>query len=181
MSILFVYSVSSPEQPNKVLTHFEDIASTLAEQGVIFERLQAATSIKPGASQDEVLSAYREQIDRLMTERGHVTFDVLSVNRDDPQKAESRARFLNEHQHAADEVRFFVAGRGLFALHIGDFVYAVQCEKNDLICVPAGTGRWFDMGEHPHLIAIRLFNRPDGGTAHFTGDDIAGRFPELED
>ena len=34
MSSLSVYHVSSPEIPNKVLTHFEDIASTLAEQGV---------------------------------------------------------------------------------------------------------------------------------------------------
>jgi 1,2-dihydroxy-3-keto-5-methylthiopentene dioxygenase len=181
MSILFVYHVSSPEQPNKVLTHFEDIASTLAEQGVGFDRLQAATPMKPGVSHEEVISAYREQIDGLMTQRGHVTFDVLSVNRDDPQKAESRARFVDEHQHAADEVRFFVAGRGLFTLHIGDFIYAVQCEKNDLISVPAGTGRWFDMGEHPHLVAIRLFNKPEGAIAHFTGDDIAGRFPQLED
>ena len=35
MSSLSVYPVSSPELPNKVLAHFDDIASTLAEQGVI--------------------------------------------------------------------------------------------------------------------------------------------------
>ena len=37
MSSLSVYHVSSPDLPNKVLTHFEDIASTLAEQGVRFD------------------------------------------------------------------------------------------------------------------------------------------------
>jgi len=181
MSLLFVYHVSSPDQPNKVLTHFEDIASTLAEQGVVFERLQSATPVQPGAGPEEVISACRAQIDSLMTERGHVAFDVLSVNRDDPRKAESRASFLDEHRHHADELRFFLAGRGLFSLHIADFVYAVQCEKNDLISVPAGIGRWFDMGEHPHLVAIRLFNKPEGLTANVTGDDIAGRFPRFED
>ena len=38
MSSLSVYHVSSPDVPNKVLTHFEDIAATLAEQGIHFAR-----------------------------------------------------------------------------------------------------------------------------------------------
>ena len=50
MSSLSVYPVSSPELPNKVLTHFDDIASTLAELGVRFDRGQAATKLPPGAS-----------------------------------------------------------------------------------------------------------------------------------
>jgi hypothetical protein len=86
MSSLSVYHVSSPELPNKVLTHLEDIASTLAEHGVGFDRWEAATPITPGASQEEVIAAYRTQIDRLMTERGYVTVDVISLNSDHPQK-----------------------------------------------------------------------------------------------
>jgi len=43
MSSLSVYHVSSPDLPNKVLTHFDDIAATLAEQGIRFDRWQAAT------------------------------------------------------------------------------------------------------------------------------------------
>ncbi len=181
MSSLSVYHESSPEQPYKVLTHLEDIVSTLAEQGVGFDRWQAATPIAPGASQDEVIAAYQEQIDRLMTERGYITVDVISLNSDHPQKAELRAKFLDEHRHAEDEVRFFVAGRGLFTLHIDDYVYAVLCEKNDLISVPAGTRHWFDMGENPHFVAIRLFNNPEGWVANFTGETIASRFPRLDD
>jgi hypothetical protein len=67
MSSLSVYHVSSPDIPNKVLTHLEDIASTLAEQGVRFDRWQAAAKIQPGATQEEVISAYKEQIDQLMS------------------------------------------------------------------------------------------------------------------
>ncbi|MCX7080606.1 MAG: acireductone dioxygenase, partial [Pseudomonas sp.] len=105
MSSLSVYHESSPELPNKVLTHFDDIASTLAEKGVCFDRWQAATKIQPGASQEEVIAAYQEQIDKLMTERGYITVDVVSLNSDHPQKAELRAKFLDEHQHGEDEVR----------------------------------------------------------------------------
>ena len=57
MSSLSVYHVSSPEIPNKVLTHLEDITSTLAEQGVRFDRWQATAKIQPGASQEEVIAA----------------------------------------------------------------------------------------------------------------------------
>ena len=176
MSSLSVYHISSPDIPNKVLTHLEDIAATLAEQGIHFDRWQAAAKIQPGASQDEIIAAYQAQIDTLMTERGFVTVDVISVSSDLPQPDE-----LQERSHGQDEVRFFAAGRGLFNLHIDDYVYAVLCEKNDLITVPAGTRHWFDMGEQPYFIAIRLFNHPEGWATKFTGDDIASRFPPLED
>ncbi|SEI94880.1 1,2-dihydroxy-3-keto-5-methylthiopentene dioxygenase [Pseudomonas linyingensis] len=181
MSRLSVYHESTPQLPNKVLTHAEDIAATLAEVGVRFERWQASAPIAPGASQEEVIAAYRHEIDKLMSEQGYVTVDVISLDRSHPQKAELRAKFLDEHTHGEDEVRFFVAGRGLFTLHVGDHVYAVMCEKNDLISVPAGTRHWFDMGEEPHFVAIRLFNNPEGWVANFTGDAIAKNFPPLED
>ncbi|MBO3275630.1 1,2-dihydroxy-3-keto-5-methylthiopentene dioxygenase [Pseudomonas schmalbachii] len=181
MSSLTVYHESQPEQPLKLLTNVEDIAATLDEVGVRFERWAANAPIAPGASQDEVIAAYRHEIQRLMDEQGYVTVDVISLNADNPQKDELRAKFLDEHRHGEDEVRFFVAGRGLFTLHIDDHVYAVLCEKNDLISVPAGTPHWFDMGERPHFVAIRLFNNPEGWVAKFTGDDIAKRFPQLED
>ena len=65
-------------------------------------------------------------------------------------------------------------------MHIADRVYSVLCEKGDLISVPAGTKHWFDMGPNPEFTAIRLFNNPEGWVANFTGDDIAGRFPMLD-
>lgn len=181
MSMLSVFHESSPDIPNKVLTHLEDISATLATVGVRFERWQANAPISAGAAPDEVISAYQTQIDQLMVERGYITVDVVSLTADHPQKVELRAKFLDEHQHAEDEVRFFVAGRGLFTLHIDDYVYAVLCEKNDLISVPAGTRHWFDMGEHPHFVAIRLFNNPEGWVAQFTGEKIASQFPRLDD
>jgi 1,2-dihydroxy-3-keto-5-methylthiopentene dioxygenase len=181
MSILSVYHVSSPDLPNKVLTHFEDIASTLAEHGILFERLPATVPIAAGACHEDVNAAYREQISHLMAARGHVSSAVISVDDRHPQKAEWRARFLDEHQHGADEIRFFVAGRGLYSLHLDDFVYTVLCEKNDLISVPAGTRQWFDMGEQPRVVVIRLFNTPEGERLKLTGEDLAGQFPGLDD
>ncbi len=71
MSILFVYPVSSPELPNKVLTHIDDIASTLAEQGVHFERLPVATPIRPGTDAEQVLERSEERRSRCSRPVGH--------------------------------------------------------------------------------------------------------------
>lgn len=85
MSSLAVYHVSSPDIPNKVLTHFEDIAATLIEQGIHFARWEAAAKIQPGAREEDLIAAYQIQIDGLMTERGYVAVDVVSVSSDHPE------------------------------------------------------------------------------------------------
>ena len=126
-----------------------------------------------------MIAAYREDIDRLMLEEGYKTVDVVSLNRDHPDKAALRQKFLSEHTHSEDEVRFFVAGSGQFTLHLGDKVYDILCEQGDLIGVPDGTRHWFDMSEQPHFVAIRLFNNPAGWVANFTDDPIAERFPRM--
>lgn len=180
MSILSVYQDTAHEQPLKVLTHLEDIAPTLAEVGVRLERREASGLISAGASPQDVMTAYRPYIDRLRQERGHAVFEVISVSSDHPEETEKRARILEEHQHGEDEMLFVVAGRGLLNLHIADKVFALLCEKSDLISLPAGTRQWFDMGEDPRLVAIRLFNNPAGRITERTGDDIASRFPRLD-
>ena len=70
MSSLTVYHQSNPDVPNKVLTHLEDIAATLAEVGVRFERWQASAPIQPGAAQDEVIAAYYQGLTSVR-ERGY--------------------------------------------------------------------------------------------------------------
>jgi mannose-6-phosphate isomerase-like protein (cupin superfamily) len=99
---------------------------------------------------------------------------------DVPDRAAFRQKFLNEHTHSEDEVRFFVAGAGQFTLHIGEKVYEVLCEKGDLIGVPDGTRHWFDMSESPYFVAIRLFTNKEGWVANFTGEDIAEQFPRMK-
>ncbi|AUG09088.1 acireductone dioxygenase [Pseudomonas sp. S09G 359] len=176
MSYVAVYPVASPDTPNKVLTHLDDIAATLAEHGVRFERWLPAP-IEQGASDAQLIAAYQAQIDAL----GYARVEVLSVTGDAVQKDELRAQFLDERRYSEDDARFFIAGQGLFTLHIGDYVYAVRCEKNDLLVVPAGMAHWFDMGENPHFVALRLFNTAQGWVPELTGDEIARRFPGLDD
>jgi 1,2-dihydroxy-3-keto-5-methylthiopentene dioxygenase len=155
------------------------IAARLAEIGVRFEAWPSGR-VAPGAPPAEVLAAYQPEIDRLNAAHGFQSVDVVSIAPDHPQREAMRGKFLDEHVHHEDEVRFFVAGSGLFTLHVGDKVYEIRCEAGDLIGVPDGTKHWFDMGPAPHFVAIRFFTRPDGWVGHFTGTDIAARFPRYE-
>ena len=45
-------------------------------------------------------------------ERGFRSVDVVSIAPDNPNREEMRRKFLDEHFHKEDEVRFFVAGSG---------------------------------------------------------------------
>jgi 1,2-dihydroxy-3-keto-5-methylthiopentene dioxygenase len=179
MSRLSIYDETRTGTPLSVHTDHGDIARELGSVGVRFEQWEASQPVAPGASQEEVIAAYREDIDRLMRDGGYQAVDVISLKPDNPDRAAFRKKFLNEHTHSEDEVRFFVAGAGQFTLHIGDKVYEVLCEKGDLIGVPDGTRHWFDMSESPYFVAIRLFTNKEGWVASFTGADIAEQFPRM--
>lgn len=180
MSKLRVYKESNPHQAESVHTAFEVIRDRLAGIGVLFERWEAGKELDAHASQDEVIEAYREPIDRLMKRFNFKSVDVISLYADHPQKAAMRDKFLHEHTHDDFEVRFFVDGAGIFYIRKDGKVYAMLCERGDLLSVPPNTTHWFDMGPEPCLKAIRLFAIPEGWVARFTGDKIADRFPKFD-
>ncbi len=174
MSRLQVYR---EDDPTALLLTTEDgdvIAITLREIGVRFERWP--TRVCGG----DVLEAYAPEITTLKAQGGYQTVDVVSVTPNHPDRAVMRTKFLSEHTHAENEVRFFVEGEGLFTLHHDGRVFDVLCTEGDLMSVPAGMRHWFDMGAAPRFTAIRLFVNPDGWVAAFTGDDISNRFPRHE-
>jgi 1,2-dihydroxy-3-keto-5-methylthiopentene dioxygenase len=180
MSQLTVYAEADGNSPLLTTEDVDVISTELGAAGIQLERWQADRDLADDADNETIIAAYQSEIDRLVAERGFKTYDVVSMNPDHPEKDAFRKKFLDEHTHSEDEVRFFVRGRGLFIIHANDRVYSVLCEKDDLISVPANTRHWFDMGPNPTFTAIRLFNNPDGWVGHFTGDDIASRFPLLE-
>ncbi|MFO1238510.1 MAG: cupin domain-containing protein [Alphaproteobacteria bacterium] len=173
-------TVTPDAAPGEILLATADharIAAELATIGVTFERWTASAPLAPGAGQAEVLEAYKADVERLRAAHGYQSVDVVRMNPDHPDRAAMRAKFLAEHVHADDEVRFFVEGQGAFYLRVGGKVYCVICEAGDLISVPKDTTHWFDAGDRPLFCAIRMFTTPDGWVATFTGDAIATRFP----
>ena len=180
MSRLRIFNDAAPQAPLLATSDRGEMAAELAKIDVAFERWDASKPIAPGDPHDVILDAYRADIDRLVEANGFRTVDVVSIAPDNPNRGEMRRKFLDEHFHKEDEVRFFVAGSGLFTLHAAGKVYEVLCEAGDLIAVPDRMTHWFDMGPEPSFVAIRFFTEPDGWVGHFTGTDIAQRFPRYE-
>ncbi|MEO1062946.1 MAG: cupin [Actinomycetota bacterium] len=186
MSKLIVLAETDPGTTVLSTSDGDEIAAELAGRGVRFERWEATAALDDHAGQDEVLAAYAADVDRLRAE-GYGTVDVVRLHPDPddadwPTKAaEARNKFLAEHTHDDDEVRFFVEGSGAFYLRIGGEICIALCEAGDLISVPADTRHWFDMGTNPSFAAIRFFQIEDGWVGNFTGDDIATRFPTYDE
>lgn len=179
MSALTIFSDSDPSQPLWHSTDPEAIRERLNAKDVRFERWQADRDLGENPDAETVINAYQHAIDRLVAEKGYQSWDVISMRADNPQKDVLRQKFLSEHTHGEDEVRFFVEGAGLFCLHLDGEILQILCEKNDLISVPAGTPHWFDMGSSPNFTAIRIFDNQEGWIANFTGDKIADAYPRL--
>lgn len=179
-TLLRIFDEGAPHRAILETIYGDAISAELATIGVRFERWVADAELPSGADQTAVIDAYRSSVERLQRECGYQSVDVLRLERGTPNTEPMRQKFLNEHRHSEDEVRFFVEGRGAFYLHVGERVYQTICVKGDLISVPAGTTHWFDMGSDPEFTAIRLFVNPDGWVADFTGSSIAHAFPLLD-
>ncbi len=158
----------------------EKIANLLNPIGIRFEQWIATQDISKSSSEDEIKQAYKDDIERLQRENGFQSVDVLRMVPNHPKKLELRQKYLNEHTHDEDEVRFFVQGSGHFFLHVEGKVYSVLCEQGDLISIPPFYRHWFDMGTDPDFTAIRFFTRMDGWIAHFTNDPISLHFIDRE-
>jgi len=177
MSRLTIYRDEAPQVLELDTTDEALIREGLAGINVRFERWAALKPLAPTDQDADILAAYQGEIERLERTQAFQAVDVLRCLPDHPQREQLRAKFLAEHTHDDDEVRFFVDGAAMFYLHAKARVHMVLCERNDLISVPAGMRHWFDMGPEPRFTVIRLFTTPEGWVARFTGDPIAARFP----
>lgn len=153
-----------------------EIRQYLQQFGIWFDQWTATITFDPQADQDTVLRAYAHVLEPFMAQHGYRVADVININALTPNYEAVRAKFLSEHTHTEDEVRFFVDGKGLFWFNLGNDapVFNVLCEAGDLISVPAGSRHWFDAGAvNPFVKAIRIFIDMAGWVPHYTGADIA--------
>ena len=185
MAYLTIYTDDAEPAETLATGDADEIREALSARGVTYARWPLADELADDAPPEAVLEAYAEPIARLESEHGYVLVDVAALHpSDDPDWADkaaaARQKFLSEHTHADDEVRFFASGSGIFYLHIDDEVCAVLGERGDLLSVPKGTTHWFDMGTQPDFTAVRFFRDQEGWVGEFTGDPIAERIPDFD-
>ncbi len=155
-----------PDQDRTVENETE-IRAELAPAGIDYERW-SLDRVPADSSADLVLDAYRAEIDEMKRRGGYVTADVIDVNPETPNLDAMLARFDKEHTHSEDEVRFILAGRGIFFLALEEGVAAVEVHPGDMLRVQKGTRHWFTLCADKRIRAIRWFQATEGWTPFYT-------------
>lgn len=168
--------ITVPDQGQR-FTDYLAAARLLSSINIEYQRWDCSGNISPDAPADAILAAYSSEIDSLKARGGYVTADVIDVNAATPGLDAMLARFAREHWHDEDEVRFIVAGRGVFHIRPPEGpVVGIEVESGDLISVPRGTRHWFDLCADRRIRAIRLFQDPSGWTPHYTESGIDAEY-----
>lgn len=160
------------------LTDTGDIRSFLQTRGISYAHRPAELFHASGTDSD-VLQANDSWLKPFMEQNGYRTADVIRVTPATPNLPAIRDKFLREHTHHEDEVRFFVEGEGLFWFHTDtpeEEIFSVRCTAGDLLTVPANTKHWFDLGPEPRVSAIRIFTDQAGWVPHYTDSGIEQRY-----
>ncbi len=131
-------------------------AETLRAEGVLYEALPA----------DE--ARYQGPLDGLKAERGYIEQDVIALSPDTPNLDAVCAKFIDEHLHDEDEVRFVLEGEGIFDIRSRDDRYMrVKVEQGDLIVVPEKRYHRFMLTDARAIRCVRLFKDKSGWVPHY--------------
>lgn len=175
-------AILSIPQENIEISNPDEIRQFLNQRGIFFDQWSCDVIFNDSASTEEILKAYEKDLNPFMDNGGYETADVISINSLTENYDAIRAKFLAEHIHTEDEIRFFVDGKGLFWFHLeGEPIFNLLCEKGDLISVPEGTKHWFDAGEtNPFVKAIRIFIDMSGWVPHYTNSQIEKSYTDFK-
>jgi 1,2-dihydroxy-3-keto-5-methylthiopentene dioxygenase len=165
--------LSIPDQGVQI-TGYSEIKDFLNQRGIFFDQWSCEKEFDDQATTEDILNAYEKDLQSFMNNGGYETADVISINSQTENYTALRAKFLAEHIHTEDEIRFFVDGSGLFWFNLEtESVFNLLCERGDLISVPVGSKHWFDAGEkNPFVKAIRIFIDMSGWVPHYTESKI---------
>src|SRR5437868_5292352 len=94
------------QDENREIHSADEIRAFLKPFGIWFEQWNVERGVGPDAPSEEILAAYKPEVDRLKAQGGYITADVINVTPDFPNLDAMLNKFNKEHTHAEDEVRF---------------------------------------------------------------------------
>jgi 1,2-dihydroxy-3-keto-5-methylthiopentene dioxygenase len=105
---------------------------------------------------------------------GYQSRDIIDLHPALPGIDEMLDRFDRCHTHADDEVRYVVAGAGIFGFVRPDkSQIELTVQAAEQINVPAGTEHWFYLTAERRFTALRYFINTSGWTPKYTDQPIA--------
>ncbi len=155
-----------------------EIKKFMNDRGIIFEQWKASIGLNETDSQETILKAYDHELGPYMKKHGYLSADVINVHKETPNIEAIRGKFLSEHTHSEDEVRFFVDGEGQFFFNLSERkeVFKLLCQRGDFISVPKGVNHWFDLAPKYYVKAIRVFQSQEGWVANYTNSGAEKKY-----
>lgn len=133
-------------------------AQTLASHDVYYARLSTEEA------------AYDPALRALKAQRGYIEQDMVALTPSTPNLDAICAKFVDEHYHDDDEVRFVLEGEGIFDIRSRDDRWMrVVVEPGDLIVVPKDRHHRFMLTDSRNIRCVRLFRDTSGWVPHYRG------------
>ena len=108
-------------------------------------------------------AGYQPSLDSLAKDRGYIEQDEVALSPKTENLDAICAKFVDEHFHDDDEVRFVLEGRGIFDIRSADDRWMrVVVDAGDLIVVPAKRYHRFFLGQQRQIRCVRLFRDREG-------------------
>jgi 1,2-dihydroxy-3-keto-5-methylthiopentene dioxygenase len=134
-------------------------------------------------SQDQLTDAEKEtvltQLDHYFGELqaiGYQSRDLIALHPEIPGLDGMMAKFDRCHTHDDDEVRYIVAGAGIFGfVRLDGSQIELTVEAAEYINVPAGTEHWFYLTDERRVKAVRYFVDTAGWVPVYTDTPILFR------
>lgn len=113
-------------------------------------------------------SEYQPELEALKKSGGYVEQDQVVLSPTTPDLDTLLGKFVGEHLHKEDEVRFVLDGGGVFDIRSKeDRWMQVEVEPGDLIVVPRDRYHRFRLTDARKITCVRLFQDSTGWTPHY--------------
>lgn len=164
-------------------TQLDDIMRELGSLNIQLKHLQLVNKQKltPLLAQENLNDTEKEQVlqkldiyfQQLRQTAGYQFCDLIVLHSKLRDLDALLSKFDKSHIHADAEVRYIIAGEGVFGFVSSDgSQMELTVQPEDYINVPKGTEHWFYLTELRQIKAVRYFTTTEGWVPEYTGTEI---------
>lgn len=167
-------------------TNLDDIERELAPLNVRLSRWPVGDNpeIQQLLAKDALNDEQKEQVlqsldgyfEQLKASAGYQSRDLVVLHPEVPNLDTLLSKFDQCHYHTDDEVRYIIAGEGIFGFVRPDGSQVeLTVQPEEYINVPANTEHWFYLTPAKRIKAVRYFTTTEGWVPEYTNTEVKFR------
>lgn len=122
---------------------------------------------------EQILQALDGYFEQLKASAGYQSRDLIVLHPEVPNLNSILSKFDRCHYHTDAEVRYIVAGEGIFGFVRPDGSQVeLTIQPEEFINVPENTEHWFYLTSNQRIKAVRYFTTMEGWVPEYTSQEI---------